>query len=665
MAGLAMSCMLRLCPAGRPFIVALSTIHRVAADVPHMPLSRVSSHRSRARFVLALALTVSAGVMAAPALSPSAPATAVGDDSLATAALFATPPSDAARLTREAPAALNALGKAEVLALDFTQSRLIPGVPRTLVSHGDVLLARDQGLAWRTQGTRTDEFVLTLTGAFTRGADGVARPLPPQAQAATAETAKVLFPLLALDVPKLAERFTLHWAAPGLDGAWRLGLAPKAGTALPFSAHRRAGGSTAFGGDALRHPGRRNAAGLRQGAHFPGPAHGQRARAPGAALMALANHARRGLWQWLALMAVLGAIILWRLPHARLATDILALLPVPEEGRAAASARTAFNTRAERQVSFLVGASTGDAARAAAGDLLARLQQVPDLATDVHGPVSMAAMTAMASAPDGSNTVPHLEPTRAVRRGAHQAGGETPGRNPGGRRAGRPVWPAGSRPPVSGARRSAEYCRPESYRQPAGPGQPASRRRLAGGPGPGQDLGLPDLPAGRFGLRRSHPGSPAVDRRRVRDRPPGAGNHAHPLRRAVPRTRQCRFGEAGNGLDRRPGARRHARADRGIPGLPGPGAVVHSAADRFRRGGCRLLVAVRRTARAGAGLRRQPDRHRRRPHFSLVRRPLRPAAQGGGPPPGRRCAARRRPSSSAARPPPWPTWRWSSPPCRA
>jgi hypothetical protein len=151
-------------------------------------------------------------VLVALALLPLVPALA---------APAATPAAAAVALVRQR------LQLAPVLQGEFEQVKTIAGFRNPLVSHGDFLVARGQGVLWHTTGPFESTLVVTKTRLFTRAADGTtANALDAQAEPGLRQVNELVFALLAADLDALAERFTIQAEGGGAPG-WKLVLVPR------------------------------------------------------------------------------------------------------------------------------------------------------------------------------------------------------------------------------------------------------------------------------------------------------------------------------------------------------------------------------------------------------------------------------------------------------
>jgi outer membrane lipoprotein-sorting protein len=160
------------------------------------------------RILRAAALALFA--LAAGAASAAAPASAAS----ATAA-------DGVRLIHER------LKIAPVLKGEFEQVKTLKGFRNPLVSKGEFLVARGQGVWWHTRQPFESTLVVTKTRLFTRNADGSASNLADAtAQPGLQQVSELIFSLLAADLDALADKFTIV-AQPAGAGGWTLALTPR------------------------------------------------------------------------------------------------------------------------------------------------------------------------------------------------------------------------------------------------------------------------------------------------------------------------------------------------------------------------------------------------------------------------------------------------------
>jgi hypothetical protein len=146
---------------------------------------------------------------------------------LAALALALLAPAHAAPAAPAVALVRQRLQLAPVLQGDFEQVKTIAGFRNPLVSHGDFLVARGQGVLWHTTKPFESTLVVTKTRLFTRAADGsTANALDAQSEPGLRQVNELVFALLAADLDALAERFTIEGEGVGAQG-WKLVLVPR------------------------------------------------------------------------------------------------------------------------------------------------------------------------------------------------------------------------------------------------------------------------------------------------------------------------------------------------------------------------------------------------------------------------------------------------------
>jgi hypothetical protein len=116
---------------------------------------------------------------------------------------------------------------APVLQGEFEQTRTLKGFRNPLVSNGEFLVARGQGVWWHTRQPFESTLVVTRTKLFTRNADGSAGNLmDAQAEPGLKQVNELIFSLLAADLDALADKFTVVAQPVGAAG-WTLVLTPR------------------------------------------------------------------------------------------------------------------------------------------------------------------------------------------------------------------------------------------------------------------------------------------------------------------------------------------------------------------------------------------------------------------------------------------------------
>jgi outer membrane lipoprotein-sorting protein len=140
---------------------------------------------------------------------------------LSATAACAQPAVDFARLLHER------LKTSPVLKGTFEQTKTLKGFRNPLVSRGEFLVARGQGVWWHTQQPFESTLVVTRTRLFTRNADGSASNLmDAQAEPGLQQVNALIFSLLAADPEVLADKFNVSAQAVGASG-WTLTLTPR------------------------------------------------------------------------------------------------------------------------------------------------------------------------------------------------------------------------------------------------------------------------------------------------------------------------------------------------------------------------------------------------------------------------------------------------------
>ena len=148
-------------------------------------------------------------------------ALAVAAMAFSAAVSFAAPDADFARLIHER------LKTAPVLKGEFEQTKTLKGFRNPLVSKGEFLVARSQGVWWHTQQPFESTLVVTKTRLFTRNADGSAGNLmDAQAEPGLQQVNELIFSLLSADLDVLADKFAIVAQPVGAAG-WTLVLTPR------------------------------------------------------------------------------------------------------------------------------------------------------------------------------------------------------------------------------------------------------------------------------------------------------------------------------------------------------------------------------------------------------------------------------------------------------
>lgn len=166
--------------------------------------------RARARLLIAAAVAAAVAVGASHAAPASGPAGAA--------------------------AVRQRLQLAPVVQGGFEQTKTIKGFRNALVSNGEFMVAKGQGVWWHTQQPFESTLVVTRTRLFTRAADGTANSVADaQAEPGLRQVNELVFALLSADLDALADRFVIDVEAAGPAG-WTLTLTPRDANVARFLA---------------------------------------------------------------------------------------------------------------------------------------------------------------------------------------------------------------------------------------------------------------------------------------------------------------------------------------------------------------------------------------------------------------------------------------------
>jgi hypothetical protein len=134
------------------------------------------------------------------------------------------------------------LRAAPVLKGEFEQVKTLKGFKNPLVSRGEFLVARGQGVWWHTRQPFESTLVVTRTRLFTRNADGSANDLvDAQAEPGLKQVNELIFSLLAADLDVLADKFAVAAQPVGAAG-WTLVLTPRDADIARFLVRATLGG---------------------------------------------------------------------------------------------------------------------------------------------------------------------------------------------------------------------------------------------------------------------------------------------------------------------------------------------------------------------------------------------------------------------------------------
>lgn len=121
---------------------------------------------------------------------------------------------------------LKRLDASPVLQGEFEQSKSLKGFKNPLVSKGEFLLARSQGIVWETKQPFASTLVITRERLLARRADGsVATQMEASREPALRLVNELMFALLAGDLAALSQRFKVEGELQGAQG-WKLQLTP-------------------------------------------------------------------------------------------------------------------------------------------------------------------------------------------------------------------------------------------------------------------------------------------------------------------------------------------------------------------------------------------------------------------------------------------------------
>ena len=121
-----------------------------------------------------------------------------------------------------------------VLKGEFEQTKTLRGFKNPLVSHGEFLVARGEGVWWHTQQPFESTLVVTRTKLFTRNADGsTSNLMDAQAAPGLQQVNELIFSLLAADPDVLADKFAVVAQPVGAAG-WTLTLTPRDANVAKF-----------------------------------------------------------------------------------------------------------------------------------------------------------------------------------------------------------------------------------------------------------------------------------------------------------------------------------------------------------------------------------------------------------------------------------------------
>ena len=131
---------------------------------------------------------------------------------------------------------------APVLQGEFEQTKTIKGFRNALVSHGEFMVARGQGVWWHTRQPFESTLVVTRTRLFTRAPDGTSsNVMDAQSEPGLRQVNELVFSLLSADLDALGDRFAIAAQAVGANG-WTLTLTPRDANVAKFLKSATLGG---------------------------------------------------------------------------------------------------------------------------------------------------------------------------------------------------------------------------------------------------------------------------------------------------------------------------------------------------------------------------------------------------------------------------------------
>jgi outer membrane lipoprotein-sorting protein len=145
----------------------------------------------------------------------------------------AASPAPAASASSAADAVRQRLQLSPVLAGEFEQRKVLEGFRNPLVSHGEFLVARGQGVWWHTTKPFESTLVVTRSRLVTHAPDGTSNDgVDATSEPGLRQVNEMIFSLLGGDVDALAQRFDV--AAQTTSSGWQLTLTPKDANVAKF-----------------------------------------------------------------------------------------------------------------------------------------------------------------------------------------------------------------------------------------------------------------------------------------------------------------------------------------------------------------------------------------------------------------------------------------------
>lgn len=117
------------------------------------------------------------------------------------------------------------LNHAPVVRGDFEQTKTVKGFKKPLLSTGQFLMAKDQGIQWLTTAPFASTLIVTREHLITKTGDNV-QQLDTRSEPSLRAINDLLMAVLAGDMPALGQRFHVEGRS-NTKGKWRISLTPK------------------------------------------------------------------------------------------------------------------------------------------------------------------------------------------------------------------------------------------------------------------------------------------------------------------------------------------------------------------------------------------------------------------------------------------------------
>jgi len=116
------------------------------------------------------------------------------------------------------------LRDAQVLRGKFVYKKYLKEIPQPLISRGDFVFVKNQGIDWHTREPFDSDFVLTASGMKQVDEGRTTLQMNASEQPAVRVVARIFLSLLSLDVNSLQSSFNLFGVQQGKQ--WQVGLKP-------------------------------------------------------------------------------------------------------------------------------------------------------------------------------------------------------------------------------------------------------------------------------------------------------------------------------------------------------------------------------------------------------------------------------------------------------